>query len=109
MSVLLLVQRDAGLPAPAGDTMYVPFATAFDAVIALKATDAPAVIVSNGLDIEDLEALATAVRERSGECIEVRFERWDGESQSPLSGACRGVISGFGADGVREAVRLLGG
>ena len=107
MSVLVLAQRDIPLAGLPESVMYVPFATAFDAAISLKATDAPAVIVSDGMDIEDLEALAIVVRERPGQCIEVRFERWDGESPSPLSAACRGVISGFGPNGVRQAVAVL--
>ena len=87
--------------------MFVPFQTAFDAVVALKASDAPAVLLTDGLDLEDLDSLASAIRERGGPCIEVRSERWDGETQSPVSAACRGVISGFGANGVRRAAELF--
>jgi hypothetical protein len=87
--------------------MFVPFQTAFDAVVALKASDAPAVLVTDGLDQEDLDSLASVIRERGGPCIEVRSARWDGETQSPVSAACRGVISGFGANGVRRAAELL--
>ena len=87
--------------------MLVPYQTAFDAAVALRASDAPAVLVTDGLDAEDLDTLAAALRERRGECIEVRMGPWDGETHSPVSGACRGVISGFGADGVRRAAEYL--
>ena len=87
--------------------LFLPFHTAFDAAVALKASDAPAVLVTDGLDLEDLDSLAAAIRERSAPCIEVRSSRWDGETPSPISAACRGVISGFGADGIRRAAELL--
>ena len=106
-AVLVLVPREfpvSGLPEGA---MFVPFQAAFDAVVALKASDAPAVLVTDGLDPEDLDSLAAIIRERTGPCIEVRSERWDGETQSPVSAACRGVISGFGANAVRRAAELL--
>lgn len=107
MSVLILAQREIQLAQVPAGMMYLPFATAFDAAVALRASDAPAAIVSEGLDIEDIEVLASVVRERDGPCIEVRFARWDGESISPLSAACRGVISGFGANGLGQAISLL--
>ena len=93
---------------PAG-TMLVHFHTAVDAVISLRASDAPAVIVTDGLDPEDLDSLANAIRERNGPCIEVRMVRWDGETQSQVSAACRGVISGFGMAGLARAIGLLAG
>jgi len=87
--------------------MLVHFHTAFDAAVALRASDAPAVLVTDSLDPEDLDSLAAAVRERQGPSIEVRFAGWDGVTQSPVSGVCRGVISGFGADGIRRAAEFL--
>jgi len=77
------------------------------AVAALRATDAPAVICSDALSGDDLALVAAAVGHRAGQCIEVRSTRWDGEAHSPLAAACRGVISGFGAAGVRRAAALL--
>jgi 3-dehydroquinate dehydratase len=105
--VLVLISRAAGTVSLPEGVMLVPFHTAFDAAIALRASDAPAVLVTDGLDSEDLDSLAGAIRERAGQCIEVRLSGWDGETHSPVSGACRGVISGFGADGVVRAVELL--
>lgn len=91
-----------------GETaLFVPFQTAFDAAIALRASDAPAVLVTDSLDAEDLDTLAVAIRERSGQCLEVRLGPWDGETHSPVSGLCRGVISGFGQDGVIRALEYL--
>jgi hypothetical protein len=51
--------------------------------------------------------VASAVTASGRPCIEVRSERWDGESPSPLSAACRGVISGFGVDAARQAAAAL--
>jgi hypothetical protein len=106
-AVLVLVPRGFAVTGLPEGVMFVPFQTAFDAVVALKASDAPAVLVTDGLDQEDLDSLASVIRERGGPCIEVRSARWDGETQSPVSAACRGVISGFGANGVRRAAELL--
>ena len=105
--VLVLISRLAGtITMPAG-AMMVPFHTAFDAAVSLRATPAPAVLVTDHLDAEDLDSLAAAIRERQGEVIEVRLSGWDGETHSPVSAVCRGVISGFGADGIVRAVELL--
>ncbi|MGE3076714.1 MAG: hypothetical protein AB7N24_21810 [Dehalococcoidia bacterium] len=106
-AVLVLVPQTLPAPSLPAGTMLVHFHTAVDAVISLKASDAPAVIVTDGLDNEDLDSLANAIRERGAPSIEVRMVRWDGETQSPVSGVCRGVISGFGMDGVARAMGLL--
>lgn len=108
-AVLVLLAHDVPPPPLPPGAMLVPFQTAFDAAVALRASDAPAVLVTDGLDAEDLDTLAAALRERQGQCIEVRFGPWDGETHSPVSGACRGVISGFGANGVRRAAEYLAG
>jgi hypothetical protein len=105
--VLVLISRLAGgITMPEG-AMMVPFHTAFDAAISLRATPAPAVLVTDHLDDEDLDSLAAAIKERTGQVIEVRLSAWDGETHSPVSAVCRGVISGFGADGIVRAVDLL--
>ncbi len=105
--VLVLVHRSIHPgPLPAGSSL-VPFETVVDAVVALKATTFPAVICTDGLAPEDLPSLAAAVTAHPGACIEVRAAAWDGESGSPVAAACRGVVSGFGTDGVRRAVELL--
>lgn len=106
--LVLLGHAVAPPPLPEG-AMLVPYQTAFDAAVALRASDAPAVLVTDGLDAEDLDTLAAALRERQGQCIEVRYGAWDGETHSAVSGLCRGVISGFGADGVRRAAEYLAG
>jgi hypothetical protein len=72
----------------------------------LAAHDA-AVIVSDGFDDDTLAGLAAAIRASNTPVIEVRAGPWDGETPSPLSGACRGVISGFGEAGIAAAARLL--
>lgn len=106
---LVLIPRTVPAPELPPGAMLVHFHTAFDAVISLRATEAPAVLVTDGLDAEDLDSLATAIRSRRpGSCVEVRMTKWDGEWQSPVSGVCRGVISGFGSNGIRRAVEWLG-
>ncbi len=107
-AILVLVPQSMAAPTLPADTMFVHFHTAVDAVISLRASDAPGILVTDGLDAEDLGALANVIRERSAPCIEVRMVRWDGETQSPVSGACRGVISGFGMAGLTRAIELLG-
>ena len=67
------------------------------------------VIWADAVNADDTARLAEAVRACGKRCIEVRAERWDGRTPSPLSAACAGVISGFGANGIQAAVRLLSG
>lgn len=90
-------------------TMVLPYGTALDLIVALRAISNPAVIWSDAVDEDAVDAVAAAVRDHGAACIEVRAERWDGASFSPLSAACRGVISGFGAAGILPAVKLLTG
>ncbi|MEO8539012.1 MAG: hypothetical protein ABI577_04665 [bacterium] len=106
-AVLVLIPRGVTPPLLPEGAMFVPFQTAFDAVISLRASDAPAVLVTDGLDAEDLDSLAAALRERSGPCVEVRLAAWDGETHSAVSGVCRGVISGFGQNGIKRAIDYL--
>jgi 3-dehydroquinate dehydratase len=74
---------------------------------AVRAAAGPVVVWSEGLAAGEEAEVAAAVRSLGADCIEVRPERWDGESPSGLSAACRGVISGFGVNGVRAAVAVL--
>ena len=110
MDVALLIP--AARSGEVGDTavaIVLTYGNAVDLVVTLRATANPAVIWSDGLDADSLEAVAAAVRDRAGACIEVRSDRWDGQTFSPLSAACRGVISGFGERGLEAAVRLAYG
>jgi 3-dehydroquinate dehydratase len=67
----------------------------------------PVVFDSAGLDEQGQRRVADFVRERHIVCVEVRLQKWDGFSPSPLSAACRGVIAGFGEAGLAAAVRFL--
>ncbi len=109
---------DVALLAPAGRAgrleaieraVVLTYGNALDLIVSLRATANPAVIWSDGLEVDSLEAVAAAVRDRRGPCIEVRGEGWDGQTFSPLSAACRGVISGFGERGLAAAVQLAQG
>jgi len=107
MSVLVLVPHSMALAgAQPGSIDVVRYHTAVDAVVALKAGNGPAVVVSDGL-LDSADAVAFAIKSSGRSCIEVRSERWDGQAESALSAACRGVIAGFGPAGVVAAVDLL--
>jgi hypothetical protein len=68
-----------------------------------------AVLLSDGIPPGDDVAVATVVRAAGRPVIEVRRERWDGDTWSPLSAACRGVIAGFGLAGVGAAIGVAAG
>lgn len=104
--VLLPAASGAAQSLPAGTTV-LPYTNAVDVIVALRGSSGGVVLDSDGLSDDTLASVAAAIRERAGACIEVRARAWDGESHSPLSGACRGVISGFGAAGIREAIALF--
>lgn len=104
--VLVLVPhgRDSQLVASAG-VQVVVYATAADVTAALAAHPAlPAVIWSDALPASEVPA---GVQDHPVPVIEVRSARWDGATPSPLSAACRGVVSGFGVGGVAAALSLL--
>lgn len=104
--VILPAEPAATLPALPATTL-VPVTSTLDVVVSLKASDLPAVICTDTIAEEEAESVAAAIRERSAPCIEVRLAAWDGESHSPVSAACNGVISGFGVDGVVRAAQYL--
>ncbi len=105
MTILVLVPpgMTAGL---APECELVPCKSVAELVRALGGEFAAAVLVSDGLAGQELAAAAEAVRQCGRPVIEVRSERWDGTTRSPLSAACRGVISGFGPAGLGTAVSL---
>ncbi|MGE5595595.1 MAG: hypothetical protein ACM3S1_06110 [Hyphomicrobiales bacterium] len=106
--VLVLVPAGAVDFDGAPGTYVERYATAAGAAQALASgTFAAAVILSDGLDAPGAETVAAAVRAAGRPVIEVRSGPWDGATHSPLSGACRGVISGFGANGLHAAAALL--
>lgn len=110
MDIALLIPS-ARLPeiGPVPGAVLLTYGNALDLVVTLRATANPVVIWSDDLDEESLEAVAAAVRDRQGACIEVRSKGWDGQTFSPLSAACRGVISGFGVRGLAAAAALVRG
>lgn len=108
VAILVPADREAELGRVDG-CFLLPYGTALDLVVSLRAISNPAVIWSDGLADDSMEAVAAAVRDHVAPCIEVRGEKWDGQSFSVLSAACRGVVSGFGAGGVIAAARLAVG
>ena len=106
--ILVLVPHGVDVPAQLWERVAIlPFGSPEDVLAALQQARAAAVIVTDGLPQSGLEAVAQAVRATGKPCVEVRSERWDGEAFSPVSAACRGVISGFGTDGLVAAVGLV--
>ncbi len=95
------------LPGLGKDVRVVAYASLGEAIAALRDPAEPAVIWSDGLFEDDPIEIAPFIRTRRAATIEVRARRWDGRTPSHLSAACRGVISGFGANGVKRAVELL--
>ena len=85
----------------------VAYAGPADAIGALSDSAESAVVWSDGLFEDDPTEMAPFVRARGAATVEVRSRVWDGRTPSHLSAACRGVISGFGANGVKRAVELL--
>lgn len=85
----------------------VRYHTAQEAMREFAGSADAVVIVSDALRPEDLPAVADAVSASNKRCVEVRGERWDGTTFSPLSAACLGVVSGFGQAGVVRAVEFL--
>jgi len=107
VNILVLIPHSQTLPATLPDgAELVRYRTAVEVVVAIKAGGGPAVILSDAL-LESAAAVSFAIKTSGRSCIEVRSERWDGETESPLSAACRGVIAGFGIAGVAAAVALL--
>jgi 3-dehydroquinate dehydratase len=104
--VLIPAAESGNLPQIDG-AVLVPYTTTLDVVVSLKGSDLAAVVCTDGIADEEAESVATAIRERAAPCVEVRLGPWDGESHSPVSAVCRGVISGFGVAGVVRAVELL--
>jgi len=65
------------------------------------------VVVSDGIESDLAVLVAGMLGDGAPAAVEVHSERWDGFHHSLLRSACRGVISGFGAGGVRAAILLL--
>ena len=105
--ILPAAAADPGLPAGATVLRWSDVGTLLSALERDGA--APCVLVSDGLHADTGAAVAGTIRARGGPVIEVRSVAWDGESPSPVSAACRGVISGFGANGLVAAVALAAG
>ena len=80
-------------------------ATSGDVAAALRQAGGDVVLCVDGLP--DAEVIAGAVRTAEATVILVEPGAWDGETHSPVSAACTGVVAGFGVTGVSAAVALL--
>lgn len=104
---IVIVPMDRMHEVPAEGAALAPYTTAEEVVAALRGEFSVAVLVSDALPADHLDEVARAVRAARAPVVEVQSARWDGESHSPVSAACRGVIAGFGLSGVREALRAI--
>jgi len=107
MSILVLVPAGTVPGALPTGCDVVTYADGDDVARALAGPFDAAIILSDGLPGANLAIVAAAVSSCGRPVIEVRSEHWDGATHSPLSAACRGVISGFGLAGIGEAIRAL--
>lgn len=106
MPAAVIAPAAFALPALAGVPLS-RYRTGGEAAALLAGRTAPVVFVSDGLAGDELAAAAHAIRAAAPAVVEVRAERWDGRTWSPLAAACRGVIAGFGAGGVAAALRFF--
>ena len=105
-ATLVVVPASCSLPAPLPDGVtVVRYNNPAEAAAAIAGGSGPAVILSDALNDPE-GSVASAVRTSGRSCIEVRSQRWDGETPSPLAAACRGVVAGFGVAGVIAAAQL---
>jgi 3-dehydroquinate dehydratase len=105
VNVTVFAPPSTELPALPAGADVVRYATARELVAGLR-EGMRAVIVTDGLSGGD--AVAHAIRTLGASAIEVQSQRWDGETHSELTAACRGVIAGFGAGAVAYAVGVFG-
>ncbi len=107
MNVLVIAPEGMMLPELPGGARLRRFSSVAQAVAALRSPSDAVVLCTDGFQAEDAESVAAAIRAAAGVVVEVRAEPWDGSARSAISGACRGVISGFGTAGVLAAANLL--
>jgi 3-dehydroquinate dehydratase len=106
--VLVLAPAAAAIPPETRRALRIArYRDARDLASALEGSFSAAVLWSDGLSGDDLGIAAEAVRTAGRPVVEVQARRWDGFSHSPLSAACKGVISGFGVAGIVAAAKLL--
>ncbi len=106
--ILLLVPPGFDVPPSLWERCAViTYPTTDDALAALAMPHDALAMVTDTLLESDLPRVADAIRANAKPAVEVRSQRWDGDAFSPISAACRGVISGFGPNGLLAAAGLL--
>jgi 3-dehydroquinate dehydratase len=68
---------------------------------------AAVVFESDGLRGDDVPAVVEAVQGCAVPVVEVRGNQWDGFTRLELAEACKGVVSGFGVEGVWAVAEAL--
>lgn len=108
MAVLVVVPAGSAEEADVAGAATARYGSPAEVIAALESAAGPVVLAAAGLSAADELAVAAVITARGLPVIEVRAERWDGHTHSPLSAACRGVISGFGvAPGIVAAAGVL--
>lgn len=69
----------------------------------------PAVIWLEDLEPAEVAHLETLLQDAGEGSIAVYGQHWDGFTAVPLAACVRGVIGGFGHDGIRAALRVIEG
>ena len=107
MPVVVVILPAGVAPPPLPEDVEVrACATSGEVAAALRqAGDGEVVLCVDGLP--DAEVIAGAVRTVESTVILVEQDAWNGDSHSPVSAACSGVIAGFGIAGLSAAVALL--
>ncbi len=103
--VLVILPADVAPPPLPEGVEVSPCATSGEVAAALRQAGGDVVLCFDGLP--DAEVIAGAVRTIEATVILVEQDAWDGETHSPVSAACTGVVAGFGIAGVSAAVALL--
>ena len=103
--VLVILPAGVDPPPLPEDAVVRTCTTAGEVADALSDAAGDVVLCCEGFP--DLELIAGAVRTAEANVVLVEPGAWDGESHSPVSAACSGVIAGFGLGGVSAAVALL--
>jgi hypothetical protein len=104
VKVVFLDATGTGTATPAGAE-----ARSLEEIVGRGLGDGEALVVyapAPGWQGED--PLVEALGRSGAAAIVVRAERADGFTEDPLAAACRGLIAGFGAAGLAEAVAILG-
>ncbi len=106
VTILLPKNTEAGSH-PGTTTLRYADSAHLAVLIAGLPASSPVVLYHDGLTDREQARITGTLGAQSLDVIEVRGPGWDGFESTPLSSACRAVISGFGTAGIAQAVSAL--